>query len=92
MLSTNISVIAAGKVVRNFQKKMNSNVVHFKAFLRTDNNLEARRFFIEDPSVVTNYEYMKEKLRMVYPVLRDIIFRVTWKGFYILLFFFSLTR
>lgn len=59
---------------------MNSNSVHFKAFLRNDNNCEARRFVIEDPSVVTNYEYMKEKLRMVYPVIRETIFRITWKG------------
>lgn len=58
---------------------MSNNAINFKVFLRDENNLEARRFTVEDASAITNFMFMKEKLQMVFPVLREATFRVTWK-------------
>lgn len=53
--------------------------VHFKVFLTDGDNTEARRFTVDDASVVTNFLFMKEKLYMVFPVLRESTFRITWR-------------
>lgn len=61
---------------------MANGAVQFKAFLRDENSVEARRFSIDDPSIAFSYICMKEKLQHIYPVLEEVIFKITWKGNY----------
>jgi len=61
---------------------MASNVVSFKVFLRSNGTTEARRFAIDDVSVLTSFLFINEKLRVVFPTLRGNVFKITWKGNY----------
>merc|ERR1712173_86447 len=56
--------------------KMGDNV-SFKVFLKNDNEQEVRRFVI-DKNVSTSYDYLLEKLRVVFPQLQGCVFSVCW--------------
>merc|ERR1711994_1028118 len=58
------------------EEKMGDNV-SFKVFLKNDNEQEVRRFVI-DKNVSTSYEYLLEKLRVVFPQLQGAVFSVCW--------------
>ena len=51
--------------------------VSFKVFLKNDNEQEVRRFVI-DKNVSTSYDYLLEKLRVVFPQLQGSVFSVCW--------------
>merc|ERR1712154_536820 len=58
------------------EEKMGDNV-SFKVFLKNDNEQEVRRFVI-DKNVSTSYDYLLEKLRVVFPQLQGAVFSVCW--------------
>merc|ERR1712154_324023 len=58
------------------EEKMGDNV-SFKVFLKNDNEEEVRRFVI-DKNVSTSYDYLLEKLRVVFPQLQGAVFSVCW--------------
>jgi len=58
---------------------MNHGIINFKIFLRNGATTEARRFSVDDASVITNFLFMKEKIQTVFPVLREAVYKVTWK-------------
>ena len=51
--------------------------VSFKVFLKNDNEQEVRRFVI-DKNVSTSYDYLLEKLRVVFPQIQGSVFTVCW--------------
>ena len=59
---------------------MASNAVNLKVFLRSDDLSEAKRFSIEDASILKSFLFFKEKLQIMFPRLRENVFQVTWKG------------
>lgn len=66
------------------------NTVSLKVYLMEGKtNIEVRRFEV-DHGVITNYDYIRERLQMAIPSLRDKIFRLLWQGennFFIFIFF-----
>merc|ERR1711963_1268300 len=64
----NITAILRGKMGDN---------VSFKVFLKNSEEQEVRRFVI-DKNVSTSYEYLLEKLRVVFPQIQGSSFTVAW--------------
>jgi hypothetical protein len=55
------------------------HTVSFKVFLQNEGANEVRRFGI-DRDVVTSFNYLREKLRAVFPSLLGRDFTVAWRG------------
>jgi len=51
--------------------------VSFKVFLKKNEEQEVRRFVI-DKNVSTSYDYLVEKLRVVFPQIQESVFTVGW--------------
>lgn len=56
-----------------------NDLVNFKVFFRREDDVEVRRFSVE-ADAVTNFIFLREKLQSLFPVLREVDFKVTWKG------------
>jgi hypothetical protein len=55
------------------------HTVSFKVFLQNEGANEVRRFGI-DRDVVSSFNYLREKLRVVFPSLHGCDFTVAWRG------------
>lgn len=63
------------------------NSVPFKVFLvQNDIETEIRRFSVSK-DVVTSYVYLKQKLEMVFPSLREHPFIISWRGIILFILF-----
>lgn len=56
--------------------------VTFKIFFNdTNGTTEVKKFVIDgDTSIITNFLFIREKLLTVFPKLRDVNFKITWRG------------
>lgn len=56
------------------------NSISFKVYIleNNDESVEVRRFEV-DQGVVTNYDYIRERLQYVFPRLRGKVFKILWK-------------
>merc|ERR1711953_1144305 len=66
-----------GQASQNKEEEKMGDNVSFKVFLKNDNEQEVRRFVI-DKNVSTSYEYLLEKLRVVFPQIQGSVFTVGW--------------
>lgn len=61
------------------QWKMSNSGINFKAYYVDGENSEVKRFFV-DNDTVTSFLFMEEKLKCVFPSLKNGDFRINWKG------------
>ncbi|KAK9889410.1 hypothetical protein WA026_004683 [Henosepilachna vigintioctopunctata] len=57
---------------------MASSGINFKVYAVIGDNTEVKRFFV-DSGAVTSFVFMKEKIKSVFPNLKEMDFKMSWK-------------